>query len=101
MDIKVTYKLIIRKMFYTCAKELGLLNIVHSVLDKNTLEINTGGDIKCYFFLSTNIMEPLSSIHCFTMLDWLIFVKPYRNLPSTYLVIHLQNSSSGKQGVYP
>merc|ERR1719354_1222961 len=29
-----------RKIFYTCAKELGLLNIVHSILDKNTLEIN-------------------------------------------------------------
>ena len=35
-------------MFYTCAKELGLLNIVHSVLDKNTLEINTEGKIKYY-----------------------------------------------------
>ena len=28
-----------RKMAYTSAKDLGLLNIVHSVMDKNTLEI--------------------------------------------------------------
>ena len=28
-----------RKMSYTSAKDLGLLNIVHSVMDKNTLEI--------------------------------------------------------------
>ena len=72
-------------MFYTCAKELGLLNIVHSVLDKNTLEINTEGKIKYYklTYLTTKILVFLS------LIDWLILVQLYSNLPSTYLVINL------------
>ena len=49
-------------MFYTCAKELGLLNIVHSVLDKNTLEINTEGKIKYYKLTNLTTKIPVFSL---------------------------------------
>ena len=64
-------------MFYTCAKELGLLNIVHSVLDKNTLEINTEGKIKYYklTYLTTKIPVFLGSIDLYWLNHIVIYLQ--------------------------